>query len=256
MKIHTLRGHIQNLYLVEYPDRLMLLDGGCRADVSLILDYITDQLGRSVSELKVVVVTHMHPDHAGGAHLLRCKTGCKIVSGAQVGHWYQGGLGIVMFWADLALAHWMAKRLGKPRRRLWFPRKLRADHQLMDGEAIPGFSEWQVLETTGHTDRDISLFHPQQSILYVADLIVEVKKQLISPFPIFFPKQYRRSVARVYQLNPQRLLLAHGGEAILDDHAYQHLMDTTPITPATHWRVVKIKLKRFLFTPLAHLFPR
>lgn len=133
----------------------------------------------------------MHPDHAGGAHKLRELTGCKIVSANKTNHWYQGWDGVLMYLTDLALAHWMANRLRCPKRRLWFARKLRADIRLCDGDVIPGFEDWQVLETPGHTDRDLSVYHPQQGILYVADLIVEVKKRLISPFPIF----YRISIA-------------------------------------------------------------
>lgn len=253
MKIHTIKGHIQQLYLVEYPDKLLLLDGGCRADVETILDYIKHQLQRPWSDLNVVIVTHMHPDHAGGAHLLRQKTGCRLVSGNQKGDWYQGLMGLLMYLTDLALAHWMARRLGKPRKRLWFARKLRADHCLADGDSLPGFPEWKIIHTIGHTDRDISVWHCEQNVLYVADLIVQVKKRLISPFPVFYPRHYRQSVKRVYQLNPQRLLLAHGGEVKLDAEAYQHLIDTTPITPSTHWRVVKKKILHLLLSKLPAL---
>ena len=65
--IVRLDGYIQSSYLAVYPDKLMLLDGGCRPDVALVLGYIKNTLKRPISDLKVVVVTHMHPDHAGGA---------------------------------------------------------------------------------------------------------------------------------------------------------------------------------------------
>ncbi|MBY8091120.1 MBL fold metallo-hydrolase [Vibrio fluvialis] len=243
MKLHTLKGYIQNIYLAEYPDKLLLLDGASRADVPVIQAFIEKTLERPVQDLKAVVVTHMHPDHAGGAHKLRELTGCKIVSANKTNHWYQGWDGVLMYLTDLALAHWMANRLRCPKRRLWFARKLRADIRLCDGDVIPGFEDWQVLETPGHTDRDLSVYHPQQGILYVADLIVEVKKRLISPFPIFYPNQYRRSVKRVLDLAPNTLLLAHGKDIPFDEAAYQHLIDTTPVRPATHWRATKLKAK-------------
>lgn len=255
VKIHPIIGHIQTLYLVEYADKLMLLDGGCRADVTTVITFIEQTLQRSIGDLKVVVVTHMHPDHAGAAHLLRKRTQCKIVTGAQTTHWYQGWQGVLMFWSDLALAHWMAKRLGKSKARLWYPRKLYADLQLADQQRIPLFEEWQVLNTPGHTDRDLSLYHAEQGILYVADLMVEVKNHLIAPFPVFYPKLYRRSVERVYQLNPQQLLLAHGGEVNLDYEIYQHILKTAPRSPVTHWRVVSIKMKK-LVRGLAQRFIR
>lgn len=80
MQLHRIQGYIQTMYLAEYPDKLMLLDGASRADIPHLEDFIEHQLHRPFSDLKLVVVTHMHPDHAGGAHRLRDLTGCKAQS--------------------------------------------------------------------------------------------------------------------------------------------------------------------------------
>ena len=39
-RIVRLEGYIQSTYLAIYPDKIMLLDGGCRADVPMVLNYI------------------------------------------------------------------------------------------------------------------------------------------------------------------------------------------------------------------------
>lgn len=65
------------MYLAEYPDKLMLLDGASRADIPHLKDFIEHQLNRSFTDLKMVVVTHMHPDHAG------LRTSCEILRGAR-----------------------------------------------------------------------------------------------------------------------------------------------------------------------------
>lgn len=243
MRLHTIQGYIQIMYLAEYPDKLMLLDGASRADIPYLKQFIEHELGKSFSDLKVVVVTHMHPDHAGGAHLLRRLTGCKLVSADKTHDWYHGWDGFLMHLTDLALARWMANRLKKPRRNLWYSRRLKPDYRLCDGQAIPGFEDWQILETPGHTDRDLSVYHPQQDILYVADLMVEVKKHLIAPFPVFHPNKYRASLKRVFEMQPKMLLAAHGGQVVFDEVAYQHILNTAPRSPATHWRVTKVKLR-------------
>lgn len=243
MKIHTIDGYIQNIYLAEYSDKLMLLDGASRADISVIKHFIVDELKRPFADLAAVVVTHMHPDHAGAAHKLREITGCKIISAKRDRHWYSGFDGFMMHLTDIALARWVANRKRKPKRNLWYSRKLFADYELSDGQAIPNFEDWKVLETPGHTDRDLSLHHEQRDILYVADLMVEVKQQLISPFPIFHPNKYKASLERVYQLQAKTLLVAHGGEVDFNSNVYQHLIATAPRTPSTHWRVTKIKLR-------------
>nr|WP_164837324.1 MBL fold metallo-hydrolase [Vibrio alfacsensis] len=231
------------MYLAEYSDKLMLLDGASRADIPNLKDFIEHQLHRPFSELKLVVVTHMHPDHAGAAHKLRDLTGCKVLAAKRERHWYGGLDGWFMHLTDLVLARWMANRMRKPKRNLWYSRKLRPDIELVDGDVIPGFEDWQVLETPGHTDRDLSVYHAEQNVIYVADLMVKVKSRLIAPFPIFHPNQYRQSLLRVFEMNPVCLLVAHGGEVDFDYSAYQHIMNTAPTRPITHWRVTKIKIK-------------
>ncbi len=246
MKIHKIDGYIQKMYLAEYPDKLLLLDGASRADIPYLKHFITHTLNRPFNSLTAVVVTHMHPDHAGAAHKLREQTGCKIISANKSTHWYGGLHGVLMHITDIALAKWVASRMKKPQRLLWYSRKLLPDIKLNDGDMIPMFEDWQVLDVPGHTDRDIALFHAEQDVLYVADLIVQVKDKLISPFPIFYPNQYRASIERVFNMRPKTLLIAHGGEVTLDEPAYQYLVQTAPRTPSTHWRATKIKIKSLL----------
>lgn len=246
MKIHQISGYIQQIYLAEYPEKLLLLDGASRADVGTILRYIRDELNRPISDLKAIVVTHMHPDHAGAAHRLKKLTGAKIVSRSHHKAWYSGADGILMHLTDLFLARYMANRMGKPKRNLWYQRKLKVDHAVTDGDPVPLFEDWQVIDTPGHTDRDISVYNAKHSTVYVADLMVEVKKHLIAPFPVFHPNQYRRSVDKVYNLNAKSVLLAHRGPVEFDEVAKNHILDTAPRRPVTHWRVTKIKLNSVL----------
>ena len=83
MQLHTIKGYIQDMYLVEYPDRLLLLDGACRADIPHLKAFIETGLMRDFADLHTVVVTHMHPDHAGAAHKLRKLTNCNLVAANQ-----------------------------------------------------------------------------------------------------------------------------------------------------------------------------
>ncbi len=241
MKIHQLPGYIQSVYLVEYPDKFLLLDGCCRADIPILTKFVEQQLGRTIKDLDTVVVTHMHPDHAGAANKLRRLTGCTIVSANVKGHWYQGIDGFLMHTTDLLLAHWVAKRMGKPKKRLWYRRKLTPDITLNDGDLLPGFNEWQAFFTQGHTDRDLSLLHIPSKKLYVADLMVKVKGRYIPPFPIFYPTRYMDSLKKVHNMALDAVWLAHGGEVSLTEDDYQHLYTQAPNIPLTHWRSVKIK---------------
>jgi glyoxylase-like metal-dependent hydrolase (beta-lactamase superfamily II) len=246
MKIHQIEGYIQTIYLVEYQDKLMLLDGCCRADHDIVLNFITQTLNRAIGDLKVILVTHMHPDHAGGAHKLAQTTGAKIAACNAPGHWYRGLDGVLMHWTDMLLALYVAGRKGKKKQNLFYPRKLRADHFLADGMTIPGFDDWQVMHIPGHTDRDIAAYHIPSERVYVADLMVKVKGKLIPPFPLFYPRRYRNSLLAIKLLQPKSVILAHDGELDFADIDFDSLIESAPTTPMTHWRSVKYKLGKAL----------
>lgn len=246
MKLHQLDGYIQSVLLAEYTDKLLLLDGCCRADVTLITNFITNTLKRPLTDLLLVVVTHMHPDHAGAAHKLRAITGCKIASANVPGQWYKGIEGKLMYLADLLLARWIAGKMKKKTRWIWYPSQLSADYQLDDADFLPGFDDWQALATQGHTDRDISLHHLPSNKIYIADLIIATRKGFIPPFPIFYPQRYRCSVKKVAQLNATSIILAHGGERQLTPQHFEQVLALAPSQPITHWRAIKAKLKRTL----------
>jgi len=243
LKLHVINGYIQSIYLVEYAHGLLLLDGCSRADVQTIKAYITENLNRSFSDLKLVVVTHMHPDHAGAAHRLRKLTGCKIASANVEGHWYSGIDGLIMHWTDMALTQWVAKKKKQPRKNIWYPAKLKADVLLNDGDLLPEFKEWQALSTQGHTDRDLSLLHINSKQIYVADLIVIVKGKLTAPFPVFYPRRYRESLTKLKKIQPKYLLLAHQKSVEVKGEDFDKLITKAPTKPLTHWRMVKHKLR-------------
>lgn len=227
-EIICLEGYIQSIYLVVYPDKLLLLDGGCRADIPMIVNYIQTILKRPISDLKVVMVTHMHPDHAGGAHMLRRLTGCQVVSADKPKQWYHSVGGQLMHLIDTGLAHYVAKRQNRPFKCLWYPAHLQTDSTVQDGDHIPNFADWQVLETSGHTDRDLSLLHLPTRQIYIADLIIKLRHKFVAPFPIYDPIAYRRSLQNVKELQPSKVLLAHGGALVIDEVTFDALIEQAP----------------------------
>lgn len=248
MIIHQLDGYIQTIYLIEYPDKLLLLDGCSRADIDLVTYFINKTLNRPLSDLQLIVVSHMHPDHAGGAAKLRKLTRCKIATAKVSGHWYRGIDGVLMHWTDIVLAQWVAKRKKRHKRSLWYRRKLIADIYLDDQEYLPGFDDWQVLFTQGHTDRDLSLSHHESQKIYIADVMVKVKSKFIPPFPIFYPNRYKATLNKLKALTGYHFLLAHGGEVQLSNKDFKHLFSKAPQLPATHWRSVKTKFSKAILS--------
>ena len=240
--IIRLDGHIQSIYMAVYPNKLLLLDGCCRSDVPMVLDYIQMTLQRPVSDLKVVMVTHMHPDHAGGAYKLRRATGCHVVSANKPNQWYKGIGGQIMHVVDTGLAYYVAKRKGRPFKNLWYSAHLHADITVQDGDRVPGFADWQVLETPGHTDRDLSLFHVPTRQVYTADLIIKLRHKFVAPFPIYDPKVYIISLQKIKDLRPTNVLMAHGRELAIDTATFDMLISQAPKQARTVKDTIRHKL--------------
>ena len=246
MQLHKLQGYIQHIFLVEYPHALMLLDGACRADFHIVREYIENILKRPLSDLNVVMVTHMHPDHAGCAQLFREKTNCKIVSGPVAEDWYAGISGRFAHLTDIILAQWVAKKIGKKRRFIWYPRMLNADIKLNDGESVPGFEDWQVISTPGHTSMDISIANAKEKIIYVADLNVKIKDQLHPPFPVHFPIQYKHSLNRMHDFADYTVLMAHVESQKLQKNDITALIEKAPSKAQNSKQAITSMLRKML----------
>ncbi len=66
------------VYLIESKN-LYLIDSGVYCGKKIIENYIMN-IGRNISEIKGIFLTHAHPDHIGTAAYFKEKTNCKIYS--------------------------------------------------------------------------------------------------------------------------------------------------------------------------------
>ena len=210
-KIHHLKGYIQSMYLIEYSDKLLLLDGGSRGDIERIEDFITETLNRSMSDLKLIVVTHLHPDHAGAAPHLREKYNIPIAAHPEINEWYNGFMGLLQYLLDTIFAKYVGKKKNKIIKRTWYKRFLKPDFKLNDGQQLPIFTDWEILYTPGHTTHDISVYNKKDKIIYIGDLAIKLGGKFNLPFPIALPKIMSDSLDKVMKLEIDKILFAHGG---------------------------------------------
>ena len=215
--MHSLKGYIATLYLVEYPDRLLLLDGGARRDAARLVDFLRTELKRSPEDLALSLVTHMHLDHAGGAPRLRHRYGVPIAAHYRIDCWYRGFSGALQHLVDTLLGHYSARRQFGHVERAWSPRILRPNYLLHDGETLPGFPDWIAYEAPGHTLYDLVFFQPGQGLLYVGDLMIKSGGRVLLPFPTLFPRLMAATFAKMGRLPIRKLLMAHGGEHEIAD---------------------------------------
>ncbi|MDD3895132.1 MAG: MBL fold metallo-hydrolase [Syntrophomonadaceae bacterium] len=209
-KVHKIEGYIVNLYLIEYSDRMLLLDCGSVNDVNRIVKYCEEVLKRPVGDIKLAIVSHCHPDHAGGAARLRKKYGIPLAAHPRIDYWYAGAGGCVQHLLDCYLATFVARRRKLKLERILSVRRVKPDYFLDDNALLPFFPDWQALYIPGHTSGDIALYNKETGILYPGDCVTEVGGKLVLPVPISFPQAMAASFDRLARLDIKQLILAHG----------------------------------------------
>lgn len=216
-KLHTLNGYISNLYIAEYDTKLLLLDCGTKNDVERIKNFCEDKLKRSIRDIKLAVATHNHPDHSGGADLLRRLYQIPVASEKGIDLWYKGFSGFIQHKIDCLLAHVVRRANGKKLQPVVFKRFVNPDYRVKDTDTLPGFPDWQVIFVPGHTTHDIVLYNKEEKLLYSSDLIINVHGRYNLPIPVFFPGKMTRSFRKLMKFEIKKLLPAHG-EAIETDN--------------------------------------
>lgn len=208
--LHSVEGYINNIFLIEYPRGVLAIDPGVASDLALVERYFRETMQRPLNDIKLSVVSHMHPDHAGCATMLRRRYGVPVAAHRLADSWYAGASGLLQHLLDIYMTQLVARRSRRALRKISFSRILRPDILLSDGMFLPGFEDWKAVYIPGHTNHDIVLFNKKEKTLYAADSIVSVKGEYFLPIPVIFKKKMIRSYERLASLNASTVLLAHG----------------------------------------------
>jgi glyoxylase-like metal-dependent hydrolase (beta-lactamase superfamily II) len=151
-------------YVVETPEGLILVDSGLDADAGSVKAQMAS-LRLDWKRIRVILLTHAHGDHVGGAEALRGATGAKIHAGA--------GDALVL-------------RAGKPREAFFSsfympdhdPHPTTVDVALEGGESITlGDARIEALAMPGHTPGSMCylLERDGRRMLFSGDVIMMIR---------------------------------------------------------------------------------
>ena len=210
-RLHQFDGYIEQIFLAEYPDKILLLDGCCKSDVEVIEKVMQEKLHKDIKDIRLSIVTHPHPDHAGGALRLRKKYGIPIASFYLNDNWYGGIKGSMQHAYDIWMGWYVVIKKRMPFKSMWHKKTINADYLLKDGDALPGFEDWQLIHAPGHTDVDCQLYHAGEKMLYVVDMLIKLNRGFVLPFPVTRPEKMKESLQKVSELDVKTILMAHGG---------------------------------------------
>lgn len=209
-RIPTLGPHWVNSYALTDDDgAVTLVDCGLeRAPARIVAGLAA--IGRHPSDVTRIVLTHAHPDHAGGAAELARRTGARVaVHDGDAGYAAAGSpprqdrsIAAGRLFARLASGRFPPVPVGE---------------RLRDGQLLPVGGGLRVVPTPGHSPGHVSLLHEPTRLLIAGDAIFNVRgmryapKMLCSDFRLS-----RRSAHELGELDYDRVAFAHGPE-ILDD---------------------------------------
>lgn len=155
---------------------------------------ITSLLTKHGLTVKMIVITHAHIDHIGGAQKLRALTGAPVY----------------MHEADKMLSDHLAEQAG------WLgietPEDPGIDTPAREGDVIrAGSIAAEVLHTPGHTQGSISLYLPLESMLIAGDTLFDGSVGR-TDLPGGDPAQISRSIrAKLYTLPENTVVIpGHG----------------------------------------------
>jgi metallo-beta-lactamase class B len=127
-------------HLIDTGDGLIVLDVGYQQTLYLVIHSIC-QLGFHVGDIRLILLSHGHMDHIGGARSLSELSGAKIAIGAQ-DEAYADGTRNLTYATELALV---------------YDTPFHPDILLQDGDTLKiGSTEIRCFHTPGHTEGTMS----------------------------------------------------------------------------------------------------
>ena len=147
-----------NCYLVTSGQEMVLIDAGMRGSSKILANYLK-KLGKNLSDIKYIFITHADIDHVGGAAEMKKTTGAKLVIHA-------GDAG-VLAGTDKGRNLKGLMRLLKLLSPLMQAAPVQADIVLKENTDIAGY---KIISTPGHSEGSISIYIPGR-VIFVGDAL-------------------------------------------------------------------------------------
>ena len=221
--VHRFADGLVNWYLIEDGDDLMLVDTGWPRSWTRIEQAIIG-LGRSINDVRAIVLTHGHPDHLGGAEKARQECDAPVMAYRGEVSRVKGeakGSSPISLVPSLLPTLWQPSALGFVLRATgqgfltptWVKEVEPFD---ADGELdVPGRP--RPIRTPGHTEGHVSLVLADKGVLISGDALLTLDPLTREEGPLLPPDalntdtaQARESLSAIENVEAGTLLPGHG----------------------------------------------
>jgi len=231
-KIHQVKTRLVNTYVAEYPDKLLVMDVavGCHR---YVLGFIEQELGRDIHDVALVICSHDDPDHMGGVKRLAALCDAAIAipfsSGAPHHKFRNDPIGVFVrmvtalqegFRGRMWDMYFNPKRSIAARKKPKFVGKYKTEFlkkrrnalYRLQGGTLPGFEDWKVIHTPGHSWDSCCYYHADSSSLLSGDTLLGSAKQekVVVPSIYANSEQMKKSLANLRKLSIKAVYPGHG----------------------------------------------
>ena len=166
--VYIVPGVMANSYILVDADGLTIIDTGLPRSEKKILAYVAS-LGKSVSDVKRIILTHSDLDHVGGLAALQKATGARTYASKIEAEFIAEGKSSRPIQSSRLSLRRILFALMRP---FFKATPFQVDEIITDGQMLPALGGLRVVDTAGHTPGHISLFAPAAGILFCGDSMV------------------------------------------------------------------------------------
>ncbi|HEV7302521.1 MAG TPA: MBL fold metallo-hydrolase [Tepidisphaeraceae bacterium] len=217
--VHRIEDSYVNWYIVEEDEGLTIVDAGLPASWDSLQMALT-QLGRSLSDIKAIVLTHAHFDHVGFAERARTKLGIPVYAHEEERPITKHPLSyeheksrLYYAWrpacsAAMASFVWWGMLSSEP---------IKSINAYKDGDTLSVPGRPQVVFSPGHTIGHSALFLSDRNVLFAGDAFVlldpytgRTGPRVVARGATAHSDQAKHSLNRLRATDAQIVLTGHG----------------------------------------------
>ncbi len=214
-----------NAFLIK-GDTLSLVDAGPKTPEAYeAIRYGLKEAGYAFNDIEQVILTHHHPDHAGWIDAF---DRAEVLGHVYNDLWLKRDEAFFNYHDAFYLSCLIEE--GVPEEYHFWVKRMKRSVELMgerplnrflsEGDAVPGHEGWTVMETPGHAQSHIVLWHEQTGAMIGGDLVLEKVSSNPLIEPPLNPKmersrsllQYNHSLKRLLEMPIDIIYSGHGDE--------------------------------------------
>lgn len=202
--VHQVRALGARVTVLQATDGVVLVDAGSKGSLHVIAAGLK-ALGVALDKIRLIALTHCHPDHAGGLAEL-----VEVTSAPVAIHHTEAG---IVRGDDPAPSFLRRQALQQahPLFAMFSSRPVAVRYPLEDGDYLPEIEGVRVIHTPGHTEGSICLFVESAKVLIVGDALQFRFGKLLQPSWLFTrdPELARESLAKLLDVDFTTLCFSH-----------------------------------------------